>query len=517
METDLNLSQKSPKELQTIIIQLNKIHEELSNETKKLIAERDHYKDRYSRLLEQLKLARLKRFGQSTEKQLTLFDEADQPLPPETQETLSTEDNDTSPKKRKSKGRRPLPDHLPVEEIVHDVPESDKHCACGHTRHRMGEEVSEQLKYIPAKLVVVRHIRPKYGCRVCEEGVKIAPMPLLLLPKSIATPELVAQTILSKYADHVPLYRQEQQWKRLGIDLPRNSCGGWLMKVSELCEPLWHLLKEDIIKSSYAQADETPVLVLKTGSAKKRKKGYMWCYRSHPPNGPSSICFEYQPSRSGTYAAEFLKGFKGYLQTDMYQGYRQLVKDNTDIIHVGCMAHARRYFADIVKVHKTPGLAHEAIKFFKALYALERDVKDVSIEERYQIRQEKSKPILDTFKEWLDTSIQTVPDQFAIGKAIHYCLKHWTELTNYMKDGMLHIDNNLVENNIRPFALGRRNWMFAGSPKGAKAGAIFYSLLATCKAHRINPEHYFVKMLAQIRHCQTIDDFRQLLPYHIQL
>lgn len=404
METDLNLSQKSPEELQLIIVQLTK---KLSNETKKLIIERDHYKDRYDRILEQLKLARLKRFGQSTEKQLTLFDEADQPLPPETQETLLTEDNDASPKKRKSTGRRPLPDHLPVEEIVHDIPESDKQCSCGHTRHRMGEEVSEQLKYIPAQLIVVRHIRPKYGCRACEEGVKIAPMPLLLLPKSIATPELIAQTILSKYEDHLPLYRQEQMWKRLGIDLPRNSCCGWLMKISELCEPLWDLLKEDIVNSSYAQADETPVLVLKTGSAKQRKKGYMWCYRSHPPNGLSSICFEYQPGRSGTYAAEFLKGFKGYLQTDMYQGYRQLVKDNSEIIHVGCMAHARRYFADIVKVHKTPGLAHEAIKFFKALYTLERDMKDCSIEDRYQRRQEKSQPILDTFKEWLDASIQT--------------------------------------------------------------------------------------------------------------
>jgi transposase len=483
------------------------------------INKHEQLESRYNQLLEQLKLARLKRFGQSTETshQLALFDEADKPLPLETKETLLTEETVFPPKKRKNKGRRSLPANFPVEEVLHDISETDKQCACGHRRHRIGEEISEQLKYIPAQLIVVRHIRPKYACRACEEGITIAPMPLLLLPKSIATPELVAQTILSKYEDHVPLYRQEHIWKRLGVDLPRNSCCGWLMKVSEFCEPLWHLLKEDIVQSPYAQADETPVVVLKRGDTKKRKKAYMWCYRSHPPNGPSSICFEYQPSRSGAHAAEFLGDFKGFLQTDMYQGYRQFVKDNPPIIHVGCMAHARRYFADIVKVQQTPGLAHEAIQFFKALYTIEQDIKNCSIDVRYQIRQEKAESILKDFKAWLDKSVQQVPDQFAIGKAIHYCLNHWTELTHYTKHGLLHIDNNLIENNIRPFALGRRNWLFAGNPRGAKAGAIFYSLLATCKASHINPETYFVKMLSHIRACKTNEDFRQLLPYHIQL
>jgi transposase len=509
MQDTLHLSKKSHQELQAIILLLQQ-------EKLDVVAKYDQLESRYNQLLEQLKLARLKRFGQSSEKQLTLFDEADKPLPPETKETLLTNEKASSLKKQKSTRRRPLPAHFPVEEILHDIPEKDKQCACGQTRHRIGEEVSEQLKYIPAQLIIIRHVRPKYGCRACEEGIKIAAMPLLLLPKSMATPELVAQTILSKYEDHIPLYRQEQMWKRLGIDLPRNSCCGWLMKVSELCEPLWNLLKEDIVQSSYAQADETPVLVLKTGDAKKRKKGYMWCYRSHPPNGPSSICFEYQSSRLGQHAAEFLKGFKGYLQTDMYQGYRLFVKNNPDIIHVGCMAHARRYFADIVKMHTTPGLAHEAIEFFKALYTLEHDIKGLSCDERYHIRQEKAQPILETFKEWLDASVQQVPDQFAIGKAIHYCLNHWAELTNYLQHGMLYIDNNLIENNIRPFALGRRNWLFAGNPRGAKAGAIFYSILATCKANQVNPEQYLVKMLSSIRACKTTDDFRKLLPYHIK-
>jgi transposase len=274
-------------------------------------------------------------------------------------------------------------------------------------------------------------------------------------------------------------------------------------------------LKEDILKSSYVQADETPVVVLKTGDVKKRKKGYMWVYRSHPPNGSSSIYFEYQPGRSGQYAAEFLKDFKGYLQSDMYKGY-DFIKKKEGITHLACMAHARRYFADIVKVHQTPGLAHHAMKFFKALYKVERRIKYESIEKRYALRQEKSIHILKQFKQWLDQSIKLVPDGFAIGKAIHYCLEHWTKLTHYTKSGLLHIDNNLVENNIRPFALGRKNWMFKGSPRGAKAGAIFYSLLATCKANQVNPEQYLVKMLSQIRHCKTDDDFRQLLPYHIQ-
>jgi len=255
--------------------------------------------------------------------------------------------------------------------------------------------------------------------------------------------------------------------------------------------------------------------VLKSGAEKKRRKGYMWCYATHPPH-QKIVRFEYQPSRSGTHAENFLKDFNGYLQTDAYKGY-DFVKRKAGIIHLGCMAHARRYFADIVKTAKTPGLALEAIQFFKALYKIEREAKALSFEDRYKIRQEKAQPILTEFKARLEKNVLVVPDQFAIGKAIHYCLNHWTQLTNYLKDGMLSIDNNFIENEIRPFALGRKNWMFKGSPRGAKAGAIFYSLLATCRANQTNPEAYLVKMLSQIRVCKTRDDFRKLLPYHIQL
>ena len=532
MENIHSLAKKSNQDLRCMIVELHQHQERLKQKyhdekealitiQKKWIAKHEKLEKLYNKLLEQLKLSRLKRFGQSTEtsEQLKLFDESDQKLPLETQETVSTTDQKKSSwSKGKPRKRRALPHNLPVEEKVYDISESDKTCACGKVRHRIGEEVSEQLKFIPAKLVIIRHIRPKYGCRGCEEGIKIAPMPVLLLPKSMATPELVAQTILSKYEDQIPLYRQQKQWERLGIDLPRHSCCAWVMKTADLSEPLWKLLKKDVLKSSYVQADETPVLVLKTGDSNKRKKGYMWVYRSHPPNGPSSVYFEYQPGRSGQYAAEFLKDFKGYLQSDMYKGY-DFIKKKEGVTHVGCMAHARRYFADIVKanVHKKPGLAHQAMKFFKALYKVERRIKHESIEKRYAVRQEKSVHILTQFKKWLGKAIHLVPDGFAIGKAIHYCLAHWTQLSNYTKHGLLHIDNNLVENNIRPFALGRKNWMFKGSPRGAKAGAIFYSLLATCKAHQINPEQYLVKMLSHIRHCKTTDDFRKLLPYHIQL
>jgi len=519
MKNTSNSLPNSIDELQRLVLELRKenasLEQQFSNEKYKLMAERDELKLLYDKLLEQLKLARLKRFGQSSEKQLPLFDEADKPLPPETKETLLTEEESPSPKKRKARKPRVLPKDLAVEEVLHDIPEADKACACGHARHRIGEEITEQLKFIPAKLVIMRHIRPKYGCRGCEDGISIAPMPLLLLPKSIATSELVAQTILSKYVDHLPLYRQEQMWARLGIDLPRNSCCGWIMKVSELCEPLWKLLGEDILKSNYIQADETPVIVLKSGAEKKRRKGYMWCYATHPPH-QKIVRFEYQPSRSGTHPENFLKNFNGYLQTDAYKGY-DFVKRKAGIIHLGCMAHARRYFADIVKTAKTPGLALEAIQFFKALYKIEREAKALSFEDRYKIRQEKAQPILTEFKTRLEKNVLVVPDQFAIGKAIHYCLNHWAQLTNYLKDGMLSIDNNFIENEIRPFALGRKNWMFKGSPRGAKAGAIFYSLLATCRANQINPEAYLVKMLSNIRSCKTQDAFKKLLPYHISL
>ncbi len=510
MKIDIENLPKSTESLHEIVVSL---YHELTT-----------YKTKYESILEQIRLAKQKRFASSSEKNLLqpdIFDEAGVELPDEVKEQLQGEENTVEVKayKRKKENhpvRKPLPKDLPREVIVHDIPESEKICVCGECLVKMGEEITEQLKYIPEQLSVVRHVRPKYACKPCGENVKIAKMPILLLPKSIATPELVAQTIVAKYCDHLPLYRQEQIWNRHDIDLPRSSLCGWILKTAELCSPLVVLLKKNIIRYDYTQADETTIQVLNEADRENSKKSYMWCYRGG--KDLLTIVYEYQETRGGYHAENFLSGFRGFLQTDAYSGYNW-VDNRGEIISLGCHAHARRNFSDLVKISKTPGLAHEVIKFYEKLYKIESDARKNNLppEARYQSRLEKSLPILTAFKKWLDHHLPKTSEQGKIGKAIRYCLKNWSELTNYLKDGRLEIDNNLVENAIRPFALGRKNWLFMGSPSGAKAGAVFYSLIETCKANGINPNKYFCSMLHQIRLCKTEEDFQKLLPQNLRL
>jgi transposase len=481
------------------------------------------YKSKYENILEQIRLAKRKRFARSSEKDIVhpdLFDEAGVALPEDVQEQLSDkQDNITVSAhiRKKHPIRKPLPADLPREVILHDIADAEKTCGCGNLLVKIGEEITEQLKYIPAKLSVVQHIRPKYACKPCQENVKIAPMPSLLLPKSIATPELVAQIVVSKYCDHLPLYRQEKIWERIAIDLPRSSLCGWILKTAALCAPLIILLQKNIVDYDLAQADETTVQVMNEKERKNISKSYMWCYRGGGKDH-LSVVYEYQETRGGYHAKAFLSGFSGFLQTDAYAGYNWTDKDK-DITPVGCHAHARRNFVELVKISKTPGLAHEGVTFYRKLYQIEKEARrnNLSSTKRYELRKEKSLPILNAFKQWLDHHLTKTSEQGKIGKAIRYCLNHWPALTSYLEDGRIEIDNNLIENAIRPFALGRKNWLFMGSPTGAKAGAIFYSLIETCKANKIDPQKYLTQMLHKIRLCKTEDDYRKLLPQNIQL
>lgn len=512
-----------PKVLFDLSTALSTYQSELSTSQSELIISQQElaaYKARYASLIEEIRLAKQQRFAPSSEKNLLqpdLFDEPGVTLSPEMVEQLSDEENALAPVRKKHPVRRPLPKNLPREILVHDIADAEKVCACGATLSCIGEEITEQLKYIPATLSVVQHVRLKYACKPCEAHVKTADMPALLLPKSIATPELVAHTIVSKYADHLPLYRQESMWCRLDIDLPRSSLCGWLLKTALLCEPLMALLRTDIIKQNYVQADETTVQVLGESGRAHTANSYMWVYQTGHAVNPS-IVFEYQETRTGAHAKTFLDGFKGYLQTDAYSGYAWTEKE-PDVIALGCMAHARRPFAELAKLTKTPGLAHQALLFFKKLYDIEKQAREANLlpDARYQLRLNKAPPIIADFKCWLDRHLTKTSEASKIGKAIRYALNNWLALTSYLQAGHLEIDNNAVENRIRPFAVGRKNWLFSGSPAGAKAGAIFYSLIETCKANRIEPYQYFCTMLHRIRLCQTQEDYKQLLPQFIQL
>lgn len=461
------------------------------------------------------------RFGSKSEKlddkQMPLFGEED----PEKIDVESVEAADESitisSYKRKKTGRKPLPEHLPREEVIHDLDDDEKVCGCGHDLHKVGEDVSEQLDIIPAKIKVLKHRRYKYACRSCEEGVKSAQLPKQPIPKSIATAGLLSHVLVSKYVDHLPLYRQEGMLQRLKVDIVRSTMSHWMLRCAKLLAPLVEELKRDIRESSYAQADETRLQVLNEPDRPNKSKSYLWGYRAIGPLIGVVVVFEYQPARHAKYAENFLKSFEGHLQTDGYIGYQGL-RDRKSITSYGCMAHARRKFMDIIKANKKASKAPQAVAFIAKLYKVEKRAREeeMSAAKRCELRQKESKPILDDFKRWLDESMQKVPPQSAISQAIRYTLNQWKYLKNYINNGVVEIDNNYLENAIRPIAVGRRNWLFSGSVEGAKASSIIYSLVQTCRANGVEPYAYFKTVLNKISDCKTSEDYRQLLPRSIE-
>ncbi|MCP4300039.1 MAG: IS66 family transposase, partial [Gammaproteobacteria bacterium] len=451
----------------------------------------DEWQAKYQNILEQFRLAQQRQFGQSGEaaNQLGLFNEGEE-IEVAVDETEP--DTDTITYTRNKPRRKPLPRHLPRETIVHDI--EDKACdCCGHDLHRIGEETSEQLEFIPAQVKVIEHVRPKYGCRHCEQQgtevrIKIASVPKSPIPKSMATPSLLAHIITSKYQYALPLYRQEQMFRQFDIDLNRKTMSEWMMRCGELLEPLYQRLKVELLKQTRIQADETPVQVLK----EDKHRCYMWvyCTGSDSPDEtgpPNIVLYDYQASRSGQCARDYLDGFRGYLQVDGYAGYQQ-----TEAVLVGCWAHARRKFVEAKKAQPKgkSGRADWAISHIQKLYRIESEIKNLEPAEKQLARQERARSLLDEFKSWLDKSANQVPPKMALGKAVAYTLGQWEKLERYLEDGHLQIDNNRVERAVKPFVIGRKNWLFSNTANGAKASAMLYSIIETAKASGLVPYDY---------------------------
>jgi len=480
-------------------------------------------------LKEQVSLLRAKIFGRRTEKfdleQLMLGQSF---LPGLESEGLVavTEPETVIVEKhaRRKTGRKPLPDIFPREEIIHDIPEEEKVCACGCRLTRIGEDTSEQLYVKPAEYKVIKHIRPKYACRECEgvesEGqtVKIAPPPLQIIPKSIATISLLVYIIISKFVESLPLYRQEKRFRRHGITLTRATMSNWLIKVAALCQPLLPLMQQEIRSGPLINADESSFQVMKEPNRKNTSKSYIWVFRGGLVDKPV-VMFHYEPSRSGQVAHDFLNGYHGYVQTDGYQGYN-ILEGNEDITLMGCLAHARRKFDEVVKANRKSGnqkklAAETALEYIRQLYALEKEAKELTPEKRYLMRQETAKPIMEEFGDWLRETYPQTPPKGLLGKAIKYTLNQWDRLTVYLENGILRPDNNWAENAIRPFVVGRKNWLFAGSPEGAQASALFYSLIETAKLNNLNLEKYLYFLLEKIIHVKEQDELLALLPNRV--
>ena len=506
-------------------------------ELKAIILNKDEIiscKDEHITILEeQIRVLKKQIFGSKSEKrrpdeteggaQLHLFNEAEA-LVEENKEKASVIVPEHTRQRPK---RNPLPENLPRVEVIEDIEESEKVCACGAKLSRIGEDVSEKLDIIPAKIQVIRTIRPKYACKSCEgvesDGptVKIAPPPPQIIPKGIATPGLLAYVAVSKYADALPLYRQEKIFERIGVGINRSTMAGWMVMVGQGSKPIVELLYKGLHSGPLINVDETPVQVLSEPGRANTTKSYMWVFRGGPPDKPI-ILFKYSETRSGEVPREVLAGYSGYCQTDAFSGYDGLEAAHPGIVLVGCFAHVRRNFVKVVDARgkaakNKPGSAEVALEYIGRLYKIEKFAREreLSPEEIVSLRREKALPVLEEFKARMDKRINQTPPKGLLGQALHYAVARWDKLTRYIEDGHITPDNNAAENALRPFVIGRKNWMFAGHPNGANAAATLYSLIETAKACELDPYHYLRFLFSKIPHLRTEADYRTLLPQNL--
>jgi transposase len=455
-------------------------------------------------------LANLKRmlFGSKSERFLPAIDGQEQLLFNDVesieldvkQEEINYTRTKATVKTKKHQGRLPLPKHLPRVECVIEPIENTEGLVC------IGKEITEELEYTPGKFFVNQYVRPKYA-RVNNQGIIIAELPARPIDKGVAGPGLLASILIEKYCDHLPLHRQLQRFKRENIHIPPSTIGDWVKYSADLLTPLYDTLKKQVQNSHYIMADETPIKVLDKDHDNGIQQGYYWVYRDVEKK---LIVFDYQDTRGSSAPANMLKNYKGFLQTDGYGVYDKYDKqDDVTLIH--CMAHARRYFEKALD--NDTARAEYVLQKIQLLYAVERTAREqnYSYAQRLEERLTISLPILIELEQWLKDNILHVTPQSPIGKAIAYALTRWNKLCIYAHNGHLEIDNNPVENAIRPVALGRKNYLFAGSHEAAQRSAIVYSLIATCKANNIEPYAWLKNTLAIINDCKA-NKLLELLP-----
>jgi transposase len=419
---------------------------------------------------------------------------------------------------RKKRGRRPLAASLPRVEIVHDIADDQKVCPNdGTALARIGEETSEQLDYIPAVVRVLKHIRPKYACPCCGDGVRIAPAPLAIFPKSLATPSLLAHITTAKFVDGTPLYRQEPQFGRMGITLGRATMAGWMLLLGgKYLVPLINLLRERMLEDPLIHCDETHLQVLKSDKA-PTSDHWMWVRASGPP-GRRIVLFDYDASRGGAVPMRLFQDYHGIIVTDGYAAYDG-VAEALKLVHAGCMAHARRKFEEAKKVQPDCAPhARAALEFIGQLSLIERPLWDpdrpVTPEQRLAVRQRCSAPIMARFHAWLEALASKVLPESKLGKAVHYTLGQWRKLAVFLEHGEAPMHNNRCENAIRPFVVGRKGWLFSDTVKGAIASANLYTLVETAKANGIEPHAYLTHLFEQLPRLTTVEEYEAVLPWN---
>ena len=409
-----------------------------------------------------------------------------------------------APKLKVQPKRQALPANLARIDIRHE-PDSTT-CACGCQLQRIGEDVAEKLDYVPGVFSVERHIRGKWACAQCETLIQ-APVAAHVIDKGIPTTGLLAQVLVAKFADHLPLYRQESIFARAGVAIPRSTLGAWVGSCGVQLQPLVDALKAQILTHSVVHADETPVQMLKPGTGKTHR-AYLWAYAAGAFEDTKAVVYDFCESRAGENAKVFLGDWRGSLVCDDFSGYKQLMTQG--VTEVGCLAHARRKFFDLHASNKSQ-IAHSALVQIGRIYDIEREVKDIHPDERRRIRQDRSKPLLDALHQWMVLNRQQITDGSATAKALDYSLRRWGALTRFVSDGQLPVDNNHIENQIRPIAIGRNNWLFAGS---LRAAAVM-SLIQSAKLNGHDPYAYLKDVLTRLP-TQRNSLIAELLPHRWQ-
>ena len=468
------------------------------------------------------------RFGPSSERtvrddgsdgrQLSIFNEVEVEADANVPEPIRKNASGLAPRGKRVK-RVELIGELPVEEILLEVAEEDLICPiCSREMKPLGKEfVRDELQYIPAKLKIIRYVRNSYECPECKHTdhpiIMKAPAPTSLMNHSLASPSSVAWVMYQKYVQAVPLYRQEKEWERMGLMLSRATMAYWVNHCSDrYFDPVIGHLRRNLLERDIVHADETPVQVLKEDGKKPQTKSYMWLYRTGDDGKPAIILYDYQPSRSGDNAATYLKDFRGYVHSDGYSGYNKL----HGIIRCGCWAHLRRKFVEAIPKGKASGAngtyAEVGRDYCDKLFMIEDELKDLSPEDRYAQRLEREKPVLEAFWSWLDTVAPLRGSKLA--KAVNYALNQKPYMENYLLDGRLSLSNNAAENAIRPFVTGRKNWLFADTPKGASASAVVYSIIETAKANGLDVYKYLQLLLMYMPDWDNSEEYLEdLMPW----
>ena len=499
-------------ELAALAMELESKKQELVDQGRELLSRSEY--------IEHLKLQveKLRRmvFGSKSEKVILKLEQLELHLEEmeSTQAELETAIEAASPQPEVHKpARKPLPGHLPREVVTH-LPQSDCCMECGGQLRQFGEDVSEQLEYIPESFKVIRHVRPKFACGACDRVIE-APAPTRPVERGLAGPALLAHVLISKYGDHLPLYRQSEIYARQGVDIGRSTLAGWVGAATELLTPLLAALERHVTSGSKLHADDTPIPVLSPGSG-KTKTGRLWTYvRDDRPAGENTapaVWFAYSEDRKGDHPRRHLKNFHGALQADAYAGFHHIYGGG-DIYEVACWAHARRKFHEIHVLHASPTTT-QALERIGALYAIEEQIRGKPADLRREVRQTRAKPMLDEFEKWMEKALRSLSPKSETAGAIRYALSRWRALTRYVGDGHLEIDNSAAERALRAVALGRKNYLFAGSDAGGERAAAFYSLIGSAKLNGLDPELYLRTVLARIAD-HPIKQIAELLPWNM--